>query len=241
MDETLTGPTTGLEQFVEWEDGTMRNKELQGLGGLLVILVVVAVIQPTRLEIMLPNGMEASIIKDNQITVGALLDSLYKNSRDELTGWLANKSIFHIQDAELGTALTSALCDSIPERPLDQMLEAANLCAAKPVAARLRTLAQWDSIPFHPVGEEVLVGFPGSLESGAANVCPGSRFRDREIEISTQWADTTIVVHATGLILPCSITPGIPFPDIQISMADAVYIFGENRRKLEVATAIIRD
>lgn len=221
----------------------MPNKELLWPGGLVAIVLLAAIVQPTRLEIMLPNGMQASIINDNQITVRALLDSVYEkdNSREELTGWLAAKSFFHIQDADLGSALKNALCDTIPEEPLDQMLAAANLCAAKPVAARLRSLAQWDSIPFHPVGRQVLVGFPGSLKSGSANVCPDSPFRDREIEISTERADTTIVVHATGLILPCSITPGIPFPDIQISMADAVHIFGENRRKLEVATAIIRD
>ena len=207
-----------------------------------ITTLVVVFVKPTSVTVTLSNGSEVRVIRERQTTVEALLDSIFENelSRDEFQRWTATKQYYHIHDVDLVTALNKELCQPISRSSLDQWIEEAEVCARLPVVASLRELEQKNAIPFHPVGREVRVGFPGTVESGTAFVCKNSPFNDRLLELSSHRADTTITVQVVS-DYRCPQNRFTPHPDIQINRGDARYIFPGSLSRYDMALAIAID
>ena len=100
-----------------------------GLGVSLIVCFVWMTrdAEEKELQITIPGGTSiTAYTKDSKIDYDEILEGLYADSfgKDGLIGWLYGKDFFHFQDQRLVTALSERLCEPIPDRPLNDKIEA---------------------------------------------------------------------------------------------------------------------
>lgn len=136
-----------------------------------------------------------------------------------------------------------ALCDPIPNEPLEDFLSASTGCAERPVPARLRRLSREQDPPFHPVGIRVTVGVPSSDDQpspGYANTCQsGDLYRRNVVLINPDDGTRQVQVQASGHYGQGICAQFVETADIQLNEDDAFSIFDGPLAKFEEALAII--
>lgn len=207
--------------------------------GLAAWLAHPVVSNPTEqtVSIVFPGGGKIDVkTKGTAMDAGTLLGNLFsdKVTRYGTLGWLKeNQRVYAFGDAELAATLNQALCDPIPKKPLDDYLRKSQECAAKPVAAALRTLQQDQKVPFQVVGFEALAGVQADPDhrpgAGRVNVCSSGPFVGRRLQVWAKGGERSVEVEATGSY-PCAM-PGAP--DLQLDPREASTLFRRPTAMLE--------
>ncbi len=177
-----------------------------------------------------------------EINHEALLDSMYTNgfTRGGLMAWLAGKQIFAAVDPTLVEAIATEVCEPIPEDDRETRLRLGRDCASNEIVAELRRRADRRITPFHYIGDIVTIGVPEARPpQGRAYGCTDGLFWRRTVRLTNLNDDRRFVrVEVTAGHYPC-IDPTAP--QIQLSEADAVSLFGGPTRRIERAEAIVVD
>lgn len=140
---------------------------------------------------------------------------------------MAKSTIFTLEDEKLVTAIEQRLCDEFPKEPLDERLKKAKDCAEKPVADKLRKLANNHKPPFHFVGFKGEAGFlrgQGAPKKGYAYVCGNRQFFRKQLHVTNPATKTQVEVYASRSLGTCTGLSGRP--DIQLGSDDAYTLFG---------------
>ncbi|WP_413746555.1 hypothetical protein [Synechococcus sp. MIT S9507] len=159
----------------------------------------------------------------------AILEAMFDNSfiKSAAIKWLGKEhNIYSLEEAELGEAIEESLCDEIPEKPFEERLSKAKECAKKPVAAKLRELANSHQPPFHFLGFKGDAGFPagqGAPTKGHANVCKNGPFYGKQLQVVNPKNNTLVEVNASRSLGDCTGFGGRP--DIQLGSHDAYTLF----------------
>ena len=216
-----------------------------GIGLIVCFVWMTRDAEEKQLQIAVPGGTSITVSakgsKPNHVDV---LEELYANSfgRDGLIGWLSGKDFFHFQDQRLVTALSERLCEPIPDRPVNDKIEAGKKCSDLPVANGLRDLASLYKVPFHHVGTIINVGI--SLDSnhrpseGKANVCEEGELRGKKIALTDMRSKQSIDVVATGRYACREFSI---YPDLQLNSNDAGRLFSGPLDKYQKAIAVVLD
>lgn len=161
-------------------------------------------------------------------------------SRNGVLGWLKdNQRLYGLESPEMAQALNTMLCDPIPLDPLDQRLAKAKECASKPVAIALRRLSSDRAVPFHYVGNHVLVGVQKNSRyrpgPGHANVCRTGPYVAQKLQVIDVVTNRVVEVEAGG-VYECTVGK---FPELQLDPEDAVKLFGRPTNEFEKVIVVI--
>lgn len=161
-------------------------------------------------------------------------------SRSSVLAWLRdNQHLYTLESSDLAEALSTKLCEPIPNAPLKEQLAKAQACAAKPVVGVLRRLAKERKTPFHYVGSKVSAGV--QMESahrpgqGRVNVCRTGEFVAQKLQVIDVVTDRTLEVQAGGTY-ECTFGT---YPAIQLDPDDATTLFGRPTQKLEDVIVVV--
>lgn len=175
------------------------------IGGALVIMYgQFGPVNPTKAawEIKAP-GFSITINSEGEgLNYQAILEAMFHNNfmKSAAIGWLGEEhNIYSLEDEKLVTAIEQRLCDEFPKKPLDERLKKAKDCAEKPVADKLRELANNHKPPFHFVGFEGEAGFlagPGEPKKGIANVCKNGQFFGKRLQVLNPATNMLVEVDA---------------------------------------------
>ena len=232
--------------------GTRTVAEILGIVAFLVLAVYTVMSgspdNPTTqsVNITFPGGFGLEMdVSQSEIAHSALLTQLFSEefTRDGVLGWLGREQqVYSISDVELVTALERSLCEPIPDSPLQERIEKARECAARPVANGLRRLQEEKKPPFHYVGIQVRVGVQAAEGArpalGRANVCRESDLFGKQIELTDPVSGNEIVVRASGSY-PC--TGFSRYPDVQLGPDQARDLFVSALLEYQDAVAVSLD
>ncbi len=228
---------------IKWVLGSLGIGLLVGfLVGIVIYGQFFANSSQRSLSVTLSDGTKIDMqAVQSELKFDSLYSLIYTDRafRDALIARLADDQIYQITDRRLPAALNDHLCSPIPEEPLEARTLKSKECADLPVANQLRLLADRHNIPFHYVGELIKIGTPGEShqpQPDRAHVCRNSGFRDRTIELTNPQNNVSVTVRATGSY---DCTGYSTYPDIQLSAADAVKLFGRPTDKYEEAVAVV--
>ena len=217
------------------------------VAGIAVVIAIVELFiimsrmipESVDLNITDPSGKAAVKlqVKAQQVSYDTILDMIFAKPDSVIAlgvnEWFREmKHMYPLNDERLVTALASDLCDPIPESPIDERLKKARECADKPTASGLRKLAEKHSLPFHYIAIEALLGIPEIPEDrparGRASVCRDGDLLGKTLMIVV--GEQSIQVEATGSY---TCIPFTKYPDVQLSLEDAVKLFNRPINKHE--------
>ncbi len=233
--------------------GDVRFQQLPwAVAGIAVVLAIVELFiimrgmnpESVDLNITDPSGKAAVKlqVKAQQVSYDAILDTIFSKPDSVIAfgvnEWIREKKhMYPLDDERLASALASDLCDPIPESPIEEHLRKAQECADKPTASRLRELAENHLRPFHYIGIQARLGIPEAPEDrparGRASVCRELGLLGKHLEVVV--GERSIQVEASGSYACTGFTT---FPDIQLSLEDAVKLFSRPINKLEQVVVV---
>ncbi len=203
------------------------------IGGAVVFMVgQIGPVNPTRAALEITAGLFSIKINNEgeSLDYQTILEAMFDNNfiKSAAIEWLGKEhNIYPLEDVSLVTAIEKSLCDEIPEKPWHERFKKANDCAKKPVAAKLRKLANNHQPPFHFVGFERVAGFPagqGAPTTGYAYVCGNRQFFGKQLHVMNPKTNKLVEVNASRSLGYCTGLSGRP--DIQLGSHDARTLFG---------------
>ena len=223
----------------------MNKNVLYALLTVLIVAVLgLALGRNTDLEFEMtgPDGKAVKLkVAGGEIDYAAVMTALFADTFmvGAATEWLAEyRAMLSVSDIRLADKLKKHACDSIPEAPLADRLDALERCASKPGNRNLRYLALTErGYPFHNVGVLLRVSVPEEQDwppPGKASVCTdlyGSR-----LELVNPKINMSIFVNASQRI-ECSTIRGIG-TQIHLNPVNARELFDHTLRGIDTLYAI---
>jgi hypothetical protein len=199
--------------------------------------------QGQQIDVEFPGGGKISIQSQREpLDHEVFLERLFAThfARNGILGWLREKQrVYLIDSPDLADALNRAICQPIPDKPMEERLAKAQECAAKPAVAALRSLSARRQIPFHYVGDRVLAGVqaqtPHRPGRGRANVCRTGPYVGQRLQVVDMARNESVEVEASNTY-PCTVGE---YPAIQLDPEDASVLFGRPANKLEEVIVVV--